>query len=214
MHYDRKHHSNASLAKAPCNLTKIYSMEYSSLSNKPPDLNFPKTFIGSFSTCFDDKVDNKFISLDAIPKSKVQKKKSVKLNSKKLKSLGLDCIPKDMQKYNIYLEMHQLWKEYMDDFLKEDANKILKAELVGSMITVVESKNPNVVGISGILIRESCNIFYIISKIDKLHKVPKLNTNFKICCKDVSITIHGSNLRYRPSYRSNKKIKLKATVEL
>ena len=193
-------------------------MEYTSLTNQPPDLNFPKTFISSFSSCFDEKVNDKFISLDATKTSKsLVKNRFIKLNSKKLKNLGLFSIPKEMQKFNIYIEMHELWKEYMNDFLKDEKNplnKILKAELVGSLLTVVESKNPNLVGISGILIRESCNMFYIISRTDKLHKISKLNTNFTFCWKNSLFTVHGTNTRFKPSDRSNKKIKIKASIEL
>ena len=161
-------------------------MIYNTITNTNPDPNFPRNFVSSFSSSFDLKVNDKFISLDSTG-CKIEKRKRKKtLNSSQRKSFGLFSIPKEMQKFNLYLEIHELWKEYISDLLKgieNDlliSNKLVKAELVGCFITIVESKNPTIVGISGILIRESLNMFYLLSKLDKLYKIAKTNTIFTI----------------------------------
>lgn len=181
-------------------------MEYTTLSNQPPDPNFPKTFVNSFSSCFEEKVNDKFISLDSNPKKKTNRKK---LNSKSLKSLGLFSIPKEMIKYSLYLEMHSLWKEYMNQ-----VHDLLKMELVGSIMTVLESKNITVIGTTGILVRESTNVFFIVTAQDKLVKIPKLNSIFTVYWKDSLIKIYGNNFRIKSTDRSSKRIKHNPTIEL
>lgn len=177
-------------------------MEYTSLTNTKQDPDFTKTFVNSISSQYNEKVCDKFISLDATIKKK-------KLNSKNLKKFGINSIPRDMIKYDLYKEMHQLWKEYA-----KQVKEYLKMEIVGSILTVLESKNLNVVGLEGICVRETSNIFYLITKSDKLVKIPKVNTIFSLENGNSLIKIYGNNFRFRPADRSNKKIKHNPTIEL
>ena len=180
-------------------------MEYKSLSNDKIDPNFTKTFINSISSHYEEKVKDKFLSLDANPK----RKKLKKLNSASLKKLGINSIPKDMIKYNLYLEMHELWLKYV-----VEVKDLLKLEIVGAKIEVIESKNTNVVGLVGICIRETLNIFYIITEQDNLVKIPKVNTIFSITVADSLIKIYGNNFRFKAADRSNKRVKHVSTIEL
>jgi ribonuclease P protein subunit POP4 len=177
-------------------------MEYTSLSDKL-DLNFTKTFVNSFSSQFEEKVQDKFLSLDSC------KTKRKRLNCKSYKNLGINSIPRDMIKYNLYLEMNQLWTSYAIQ-----VKDLLKLEIVGAKLSVLESKNTNVVGLEGICIRETVNIFYIVTESDALLKIPKVNTIFSIRLQDSLIKIYGNNYRFRAADRSNKRVKHVSSIEL
>ncbi|KCV68955.1 hypothetical protein H696_04374 [Fonticula alba] len=61
--------------------------------------------------------------------------------------------------------LHSLWQDYMRAVLLNDSNsssisvKILKADWQGSIVSVVQSKSPTLVGKSGIVVRETAKTF-------------------------------------------------------
>ncbi|KAH9298994.1 hypothetical protein KI387_030676, partial [Taxus chinensis] len=76
--------------------------------------------------------------------------------------------PKKYQKYDLYLSMHEMWKEYIADLLKNGRQKnieyfLLTADLHGAILAVVESKIKSFTGVQGIMIRETLNTFGILT---------------------------------------------------
>ncbi|KAJ8700811.1 RNase P/RNase MRP complex subunit [Pleurotus ostreatus] len=56
--------------------------------------------------------------------------------------------------------------------------KLLKADFHGSIMTVKQSKNPCLIGLSGIVILESENAFKVITKDNRVKLIPKQNAIF------------------------------------
>ncbi|KAK0228657.1 RNase P/MRP p29 subunit [Armillaria fumosa] len=101
-------------------------------------------------------------------------------------------------KFNIFLPLHHLWMGYMSELLGLNQRstssgvptmkdmpstgsmhaKLLKADLNGSLISVRRSKNPCLLGLSGIVIHESENAFKVVTKEDQVKLIPKANAVF------------------------------------
>ncbi|KZT68989.1 RNase P/MRP, p29 subunit [Daedalea quercina L-15889] len=102
-------------------------------------------------------------------------------------------------KFRLFLPLHALWTGYMAELLAlppapSGPNnqsipeaipnsaamhaKLVKADFHGSIMTVRQSKNPCLVGLSGIVIHETENAFKIVTRKDQLKLVPKQNSIF------------------------------------
>ncbi|KAH9934788.1 RNase P/MRP p29 subunit [Fomitopsis serialis] len=102
-------------------------------------------------------------------------------------------------KFHLFLPLHTLWMGYMAELLAlppapSGPNnksipeaipnsaamhaKLVKADFHGSIMTVRQSKNPSLVGLSGIVIHETENAFKIVTRKDQLKMVPKQNSIF------------------------------------
>ncbi|XP_065914569.1 ribonuclease P protein subunit p29-like [Dysidea avara] len=143
-----------------------------------------------------------------------------RLNAKQKRQLKLFEIPKEEQKYSLYLPLHSLWVNYMEDLLQLNVNKpttntnnlnqkVLKADFHGCAMTVCRSKCKSYVGLHGIMIQETQNTFRLICKDDKIRTIPKANSLFSFTIKDVLFTLRGSHLKFRPGERSARKFKEK-----
>lgn len=169
----------------------------------------------------------KFQSLEKWKKKKqknVVKKRRNGLSSKDRKRLKLFDIKKEHQTYAKYLPMHRLWKQYIADVLDvnkmTDSNipavqeKLLKADFHGSCLTVQRSKCPSYVGVSGIVLQETRNMFKVITKDDQVKCIPKMNSVFALEIGSYMFSIHGNQFRVRSAERCTRKFKLKGTIEL
>ncbi|KAF8442063.1 Rof/RNase P-like protein [Boletus edulis BED1] len=58
--------------------------------------------------------------------------------------------------------------------------KLVKADLNGALLTVRQSRNPCLVGLSGIVLHETENAFKLITRKNKLKLVPKQNSIFTL----------------------------------
>ncbi|XP_006458896.1 hypothetical protein AGABI2DRAFT_200755 [Agaricus bisporus var. bisporus H97] len=58
--------------------------------------------------------------------------------------------------------------------------KLVKADFHGAVISVRQSKNPCLVGITGIIIHETENAFKIITKTNAVKLIPKANSIFAL----------------------------------
>ncbi|KAF8834610.1 RNase P subunit p29-like protein [Paxillus ammoniavirescens] len=136
-----------------------------------------------------------------------QARKHVEGDAKKLKALGRNAgeakglwkLEKNATKFNLFVPLHQLWMGYMSELLGLAAPdslspslegkmpssssmhaKLVKADLHGSLLTVRQSRNPCLVGLSGIVIHETENAFKIVTRKDQLKLVPKQNSIFAL----------------------------------
>ncbi|KAI0341688.1 RNase P/MRP p29 subunit [Trametopsis cervina] len=102
-------------------------------------------------------------------------------------------------RFGHFVALHRLWLGYMTELLalppaptnlgqSGDAfstpnvstmhAKLIKAEFMGALITVRQSKNPCLVGLSGIVYHETENAFKIVTPKDQQKLVPKANSIF------------------------------------
>jgi len=141
---------------------------------------------------------------------------------KSLKSIKLD--PADI-KYELYVPLHNLWVDYMNDLINvnklgskgssdEILRRVSKADLHGAMLKVVKCKCPSVVGVTGIVLIETKNTFRIITSCDELKVVPKVNSVFTMQLGEFLVTLYGNNLCYKASERATRSFKMRHTIDL
>lgn len=136
------------------------------------------------SDAISTKVNDKYMTLHQRKQKKSihKPKKNVSklLTSKKRKELKLFELPKECEKYELYLPLHNLWKSYMQDLIEPHSDipsLMVKADYHGAIIKVIQSKTPELVGIEGIVLQESMNTFKIITK-ENCYK-GMINDNFQ-----------------------------------
>lgn len=124
-----------------------------------------------------------------IKKKTLQKKKTF-LTRNQRKQLNLLTLPKEGWNYNSLEMLRDMWKSYMREnldllskapsFTHQDwnsfSNIVAKSELIGSELTVIKSKVPNQVGMTGTVILETKMTFQIVTQQSKL----KSKTSFTI----------------------------------
>jgi ribonuclease P protein subunit POP4 len=146
--------------------------------------------------------------------NKQNKKKQIKLNYthnmiKNLKKEKLD--------YDSLLCMNQLWQNYITELLNNSNNeenilsKMLKADLHGAILTVVNSTNKNNIGISGIVLFESRRTFNILNRKNEIKTILKNGCVFETEIKNngMKILIYGDNFIYKSAERTKIKFKPK-----
>ncbi|XP_045068975.1 ribonuclease P protein subunit p29-like [Coregonus clupeaformis] len=156
-------------------------------------------------------------------KEKKKKKRTKGLNAKQRREMKVFQLKPEHQKYELFLPLHELWKQYIRDLcngLKPESNpqtiqqRLLKADFHGAILTVARSKCPSYVGTTGILVQEMKHVFKIITKEDKLKVIPKRNSVFAVEIDGFVSHIYGSKFELRSSERSAKKFKVKGTIDL
>lgn len=173
----------------------------------------------------EDQLQRKAVVLEYFTrrKRKEKKKKSKGLSARQRRELRLFEIKPEQQRYDLFLPLHELWKQYIRDLcngLKPDTQpqmiqaKLLKADLHGAIVSVTKSKCPSYVGVTGILLQETKHVFKIITKEDRLKVIPKLNCVFTVELEGFTSYIYGSKFQLRSSERSAKKFKAKGTIDL
>lgn len=114
-------------------------------------------------------------------KKKIQKKKTFLTRNQK-RELNLLTLPKDGWSYNSLETLRQMWKDYMRqnlDFIEKAptfsqqdwnsfSNIVAKSELIGAELTVIKSKVPNQVGMTGTVVLETKMTFQIVTPQSKL----------------------------------------------
>lgn len=130
----------------------------------------------------DEEIKSKFLMLDNTKTSKASNKRPTRkkksLTSRECKNLKIFKVDKTSQSYESYLPLHQLWLEYMEELVNFNSftpgrmmnvqQRLLKADLHGSLLTVQRSKCPSYVGVTGILLQETRNTFLLITKENKV----------------------------------------------
>lgn len=159
-------------------------------------------------------------------RKKIKRKKKAKaksLSAKQRRTMRLFEIKPEQQRYELFLPLHELWKQYIRDLcngIRRDTKphmiqtKLLKADLHGAVVTVTKSKCPSYVGVTGIILQEMKHIFKIITKDDRLKVIPKVNSVFSVEIDGFVTYIYGSKFQLRSSERSVKKFKPKGSIDL
>ncbi|KAL7753531.1 RNase P/RNase MRP complex subunit [Sorochytrium milnesiophthora] len=142
------------------------------------------------------------------------------LTAKERKTMHIHSLPKTAHQYALFLPLHRLWLQYMDD-LQGDcdtpgtfAQRLVKADYHGALITVVKAKCPTYVGLRGILISEQMNVFRIITPKNELKHIPKHGCQICFTVKDRVFTLYGDQLAFRASDRATRKFKSKQSVDI
>ncbi|KAK1392646.1 Ribonuclease P protein subunit p29 [Heracleum sosnowskyi] len=134
--------------------------------------------------------------------NKNSKRSKKHMSMKQHKKFGSLTLPDDSHNFEIYKPMHEMWKGYITQVLKNVGNNqfaqcLLSADLHGAIILVVQSKIVSFVGVSGIMIRETAETFSVISADNKFQVVPKKSSVFMLQADRWKITLIGDELRSR-----------------
>ena len=146
--------------------------------------------------------------------NKKNKKKQMKLNytHNMIKSLKNEKL-----NYEELLSMNKLWQDYIKDLMNNSNNeenilsKMLKADLHGAILTVVNSTNKNNIGINGIVLFESRRTFNLLNKKNEIKTILKNGNIFEteINYNGMKINIYGDNFIYKSAERTKIKFKPK-----
>ncbi|TFK92390.1 RNase P/MRP p29 subunit [Polyporus arcularius HHB13444] len=179
------------------------------------------------------------------------------ISKKDSRKQGLWKLQKDETKFHLFLPLHSLWLGYMSELLSllpqpavastDPASampsaagmhaKLIKADFHGAIVTVRQSKNPCLVGLSGIVMHETENAFKVITRNDQLKMLPKQNSIFVLAVPlyvmpalpptapsgtsktildmpHIELELYGNHFCYRAAERAGRKFKHKETIEL
>ncbi|KAI1795965.1 RNase P/MRP, p29 subunit [Ganoderma leucocontextum] len=121
----------------------------------------------------------------------ISKKESRKRGIWKLRKEETKCEPSDTL-FELFVPLHLLWLGYMSELLSLSPHpvtrsadpasampstagmhaKLIKADFHGAIVTVRQSKNPCLVGLSGIVVHETENSFKVITRKDEQKSSP------------------------------------------
>ncbi|THY53105.1 RNase P/MRP, p29 subunit [Aureobasidium pullulans] len=167
-------------------------------------------------------------------KANRKSKKPRPLTAKQKRELGVYDIPKEQQKYDIYVPIWNLWCAYMREILGMERSRYVNAAGVGpllasadyhgAMIDVVRCRCVGRVGIRGIVVKDTKFTLEIITPKNELKTVPKEYTVFRFEVpfveedndgdtqmadpqKPFIFELHGSQFQNRAADRAARKFK-------
>ncbi|KAI0831208.1 RNase P/MRP, p29 subunit [Trametes gibbosa] len=181
------------------------------------------------------------------------------LSKKEGQQKGFWKLRKEETKFRLFLPLHALWLGYMSELLSLSPqpvirpgdpaaampgaagmqSKLIKADFHGAVVTVRQSKNPCLVGLSGIVVHETENAFKVITQKDQLKLIPKQNSIFAFAVPlyaapalmspssssssstrtvldipHIEFELYGNHFCFRAAERAGRKFKHKETIEL
>jgi ribonuclease P protein subunit POP4 len=104
-------------------------------------------------------------------------------------------------RFAIFKPLHDLWLRYIRELLSAGRNveeRLFVADYHGCFLTVVNAHNPTWIGVEGIVIKEACSSFHLVTKEDRLHVVGKAGCTFQYRLDDERVvTVFGDALLNR-----------------
>lgn len=166
---------------------------------------------GTTDTNLQDKfvhLENHVIQGNASAKARLRALRSRGKRSQKHMSMrqhrqcGSFDFPRKYQRYDMFLPMHEMWKEYIGELLRNCRKRsieqcLLVADFHGAILAVVESKNKTFIGVQGIMVRETTNTFGILTSENKFRVVPKKGSVFIFQFDFWRVTLYGDKLPSR-----------------
>ncbi|ALC43401.1 CG8038 [Drosophila busckii] len=149
--------------------------------------------------------------------------KSATLTRKEYAALGLNTLPTRQMRYEQALPLHKLWRGYIREHLElqpgdqvpqlheqryeEFSRQLVKIDLHGAKLRVLQSKCPTLIGLAGICVMDTKNVLKLLGEDHRIRTVPKSECVFSMHVGNMEFTIFGQHLNMRPAERSVKKIK-------
>jgi len=130
-------------------------------------------------------------------------------------------------KFDTFKALNKVWKQYIATLLGKDeptnpahnasiCSKVTKAELAGAEVVVSNSKNKTMIGVSGIVVKESQRCLYVINTQNEVKCLIKPGTVFevKMPLEGYSVRLWGDNIVYVGSERTKVRFKEKYNLDL
>ena len=127
--------------------------------------------------------------------------------------------------YETFVKLNKLWEQYILTLLGKDdplnpahmasiCSKVVKADLAGADIKVVNAKNPTLLGVGGIVMRESVRCLFVIAPDNTVKNLVKAGTVFEVRLPHCNIRVWGDNIIHLGSERTKVKFKERYQLEL
>lgn len=84
---------------------------------------------------------------------------------------------------------------------------MVRMDLHGAYVEVVRARDVGLVGVNGVLVKETANTIVVVTKRDKAITVAKVAAVVRIEVLDLQVEVFLAGLRYRAAERSARKIK-------
>lgn len=109
-----------------------------------------------------------------------RRQKPKPLSAKEKRVSGIYDVPENAKKYDIYFPLHRMWLGYMWEILsmhegketyvmaQSAGSKLASADYHGAEVMVVRSRCTGLVGLAGIIVRDTKFTFQIITKKNQL----------------------------------------------
>ena len=172
------------------------------------------------------KLKGQFIPLDNMTTSQartdIQFKRGIHRNERKhsWKNLSTRKFRETHTKFNkskITFEnispISNLWKEYSQRIQPENIN-VSKMDLHGAYVTVTSSRDPSLVGVSGVVVKESYGALVIVSEDNKVRQINKNYSIIELNVQDKTFEINLAAMRCKPYQRPTKKWKTNTPLSL
>ncbi|KAA8518795.1 hypothetical protein F0562_016431 [Nyssa sinensis] len=148
----------------------------------------------------DNFVQGRGAHIRALQSHSKRSKKHMSMNEHK--KIGSFDLPQEFHNFDIFKPMHEMWKSYIMQLLKnvgknQLAQCLLTADLHGAIVLVAQCKIADFIEVSGIMIRETAETFGIITRDHKFRVVPKKLSVFIVQADCWKITLHGDKLTSR-----------------
>jgi len=171
-------------------------------------------------------VDQTYASVDCSLKRKKRgkSKASIKMSLPKKSRFSKILFDKDSEvKYESYVPLNKMWKMYIEEliqfpkkpnhgFYHNASLKMMKADFHGCHLTVKKSRCPSYVGLNGIVIQETRNMFILVSSSNIIKHIPKAHSQFTFMLHNFVFTIHGNQFLWLPGDRAAKRYKPKGNL--
>jgi ribonuclease P protein subunit POP4 len=172
-----------------------------------------------------------------LEKKKAGKNKLV-LSCKMKKKLGMYKLDKNEKlEYEKYEAMNKLWRSYAysclltclpDNLdasresqssagcLSEESvlNCLKQLDYHGCHLTVTRSNSKYQIGLSGFVLQDRKNVFFLLTKENKIKIVQKSGNLFELELFDCKFTLVGANMCYKPEIRTTKHAKIKSKTNI
>jgi len=125
-------------------------------------------------------------------------------------------------RYMSFVPLNRLWNEYISEIISSkgpttasDGSTLLKADYHGAYMTMEDCRCKSRIGLHGICIKETKNIFEIITVENRLLKIPKERSLFRIKAvmngRDIEWRLWGDQVLTRSGERASRKFTGKST---
>lgn len=114
----------------------------------------------------------------------------------------LTCMPKNIDPTKVNLEEENV------------LNCLKQIDYHGCHLTVTKSSNKSSIGISGIVLQDKKNVFYLLTQQNEIKILPKSGNLFQFEIFNCKITLVGSNIACKPEMRVTKHAKIKTKLDI
>ncbi|KAK9168974.1 hypothetical protein Syun_001114 [Stephania yunnanensis] len=153
------------------------------------------------------KIDN-WILLDNVVQGRgarssasknLSKRSKRRMSLKQHRKYGSFDFPQEFHKFEMFKPMHNMWKDYIMQLIKnvgtnQLAQSLLSADLHGAILLVTDSKIISLVGVTGLMVRETAETFGLVTPDNKFRVVPKRPSVFIFRADCWKITLYGDKL--------------------